>query len=165
MEYNIYNFTKKPEQDIYHDILYIAQKLCSFFVLVIRKDIGCGEKICELQNTLKPFLIRSYESKEWPGTILLDDCACVYEYKLCDDTAIILRNNAKSLFEWQQPEFPEDLCFMRKAGKPWLISISHENDAYVQMTKKEYQYIAEHAPNLSANLWRQRDEPGAANDE
>lgn len=84
-------------------------------------------------DSLKSYLIKKVESKEWPGTIIYSDTpALIYYYKINESSIKILQNAVNSLFSWVQPSYPEDLCFLKNESTPWLVTIAHEKDAYIE---------------------------------
>ena len=64
------------------------------------------------------------------------------------ETAKILGEAVEGLFDWIEPELPEDLCILRPDGSPWLVTISHEQDAYFQLSDKEKGELTELVPDL-----------------
>jgi hypothetical protein len=54
-----------------------------------------------------------------------------------------------ALYEWRQPNYPEDLCLLRQDRSPWLVSIAHENDSYLCLSSgKEKEDIIINVPEL-----------------
>lgn len=98
------------------------------FSLVVRDTLelkGSGKKILDKLN---PFLLKEDHVSKWPGTELLMGKAKYYSYSL-NNRSIEILSEINSLFDWQQPEFPEDLTFYRK-DKIIFVSISHEKDSW-----------------------------------
>jgi hypothetical protein len=85
--------------------------------------------MCELSDA---------ESSEWPGTKLLRGTARLLRYSLLADSGSILARLVSGLYDWRQPSMPEDLCLIRQSGEPWLVTISHERDAYLRMESDEW---------------------------
>jgi hypothetical protein len=59
-----------------------------------------------------------------------------------------LRRIVPGLFDWQCPRLPEDLCFLRPDGFPWLASIAHEQDAYLVLNDEELTKLTSRVPTL-----------------
>ena len=81
------------------------------------------------------------KSSEWPGTKLLGGTALIRYYKWTEDCANIISNAVNGLYDLKQPDFPEDLCLIRGEGDPFLVTISHEKDAYLVLTPEEKEDI------------------------
>ena len=98
---------------------------------------------------LRPFLISELEANEWPGTILLKDKALLRKFTLDNGSVAILKKYANSLYEWQQPNLLEDLCFYKLIdGEVWMATISHENDGYFEITENEFSIMLTMFPYL-----------------
>ena len=70
------------------------------------------------------------------------------EYDFVDGSADILVKAADGLFDWLEPRLPEDLCLLRSDGSPWLVTITHERDAYFVMSREEGLLLTSHIPSL-----------------
>jgi hypothetical protein len=131
---NMLIFRKEPKGDVYVQLIDLATTICSEFILVNRHQMNIGEKGNLVIQELTPYLKEIKEQDSWPGTQLLEHTATVHYYYLNNDSNKVLKKYVTSLYSWQQPDFPEDLCFLKAQGKPWLISISHEGFSYIQNT-------------------------------
>ena len=132
-----YSFIKEPRGEPYRRLIALARARCESILLAVRPDLGLNAAALETLSDLKPHL-RSEESRSsWPGTTLLGDTAVVRVYGFSEAVASILQTRASGLFGWKQPDLPEDLCLMRSEATPWLVSIAHESDAYVDVTEAE----------------------------
>ena len=105
-----------------------------------------GQRILEGLTT---FLIDAQEGTQWPGTILDGDKAVVYRYRAGTELIKALKILADGLYSWQHPHLPEDLCFLRSDGTPWLASIADEGDAYLELTRDELQELFSLEPRLA----------------
>ena len=148
----VYNLLDDVKGEPYLRLLHHALSYCDSFILVIRRSIDVDASAAALLNRLEPSLISSEESSEWPGTQLLDSTALVNTYKLSPNTAADLAEVADGLFSWCQPRLPEDLCLIRKGGDPWLVTIAHEEDAYMVLSPEESTALTESIPTLSLRL-------------
>ena len=77
------------------------------------------------------------QRSEWPGTTRYDgDVADVYTVPVSN--ALVSKIvQVPSLFSWQLPEYPEDLCILRTTGKPIYLSTTHERYAILDLTDRE----------------------------
>jgi hypothetical protein len=77
------------------------------------------------------------EQSEWPGTRLFGHTASVTHFDLNDESVALLKSVSNSIFGWRTPKLPEDLCLLREDESVWLGSISHERDAWLEVTESE----------------------------
>jgi hypothetical protein len=137
---------------MYCELLTYATEVCSQALLVVRRTLplhGGGAKVLA---DLQPFLLKKRESREWPGTILSNSTASVFCYNFDSNCASILQNAAESLFSWLQPDLPEDLCLLKANEEPWLVSISHEKDSFLNLTYEEKERLLKALPSFRSIL-------------
>lgn len=86
----------------------------------------------QLKESLKPFVIYSRIGNEWPSMITLNENNHIHKIVLyrADFNAKNVLLKVKSLFSWDYPESPMDLCFYRD-GYGWFASSSHEQFSYI----------------------------------
>ncbi|MBF8416837.1 stage III sporulation protein AH [Bacillus coagulans] len=114
-----------------------AFERCDIFHLVIRKEFGPLNDYDPVLNELHPFLKEKKETSKWAGTELDGETAYVYYYSANELSKDKILKFSKSLFGWEQPILPEDLSFY-KSENPWLVSIAHEQMAYI-LTDDQYE--------------------------
>jgi hypothetical protein len=76
----------------------------------------------------------------------------VATYQLTSEVVAALTTAATGLYDWQQPELPEDLCLLRDEDDPWLVSIAHEGDAFVSVDEVELEELRRRVPRFAAVL-------------
>lgn len=143
-----YSLLKEPVDDIYREIIVYAVKYCYSFLLVVRHTIPQNDSVKEAIEKFRPYLLNKGEKLEWPGTKLIKGRATVYQFQFNQDTASLLGKTTKSLYSWLQPNLPEDLSLIRSDGTPWLVTIAHEKDAYMELTNTEKNTIVKVIPDL-----------------
>ncbi|MFS0656891.1 stage III sporulation protein AH [Bacillus sp. 179-C3.3 HS] len=122
---------KNPKGEQYSKLIDLAFDICDEFHLVLRKDMGSLKSFEPLLKKLESSLKEMKEQSEWASTLLGDDqTAKVYYYYTDENAKSILLEVAQSLYDWEQPNLPEDLSFF-KNGEAWLITCSHENESYI----------------------------------
>jgi hypothetical protein len=52
------------------------------------------------------------------------------------------------LFDWENPDLPDDPHFLRADGSVWLGSIIHERDAWLELTGEEFVALGQQAPSV-----------------
>lgn len=147
----VYDLVIEPQYNCYRQLILHALGWCSSFQIVVRHNLPTGLGVTQLLDKLRFFLISKSEEHEWPGTRLLDETATVYRYRFCRESASIMVEVAERLFAWIQPNLPEDLCLLRFDGSPWLVTIAHESDGYLILTRKELRNLVSTIPCLSLN--------------
>lgn len=130
MQY-IFNIVNEPTGITYKKLLSLIFQKCSEFSLVWRNQLNFEKSAYEIEKKLKPFLKESYESDEWPGTKLYGSKGVVRKYRVTKDSFVVLLT-VDGFYSWLSPKFPEDITFYKRDGNPWLVTITHEREAYIQ---------------------------------
>lgn len=132
----------------YKQLIEAAQACCSQFLCVVRPTIELSEHAASFLDQCHPHLRSKTSESAWPGTQLLDDNAIIYRVELVERTRKLLVTFAEGLGDWQQPDLPEDLCFLSSTGAPWLISITHEDYYYFELAEAERLSLQRNLPWL-----------------
>ena len=90
-----------------------------------------SRQVSHIKKKLSPYLLFSLHTNEMPSLITWDN-RHVYElnvYRAGIDAfpAIDVLKKAASLWDWDYPKRPMDLCFFRE-GYAWFISSAHEKE-------------------------------------
>jgi len=142
---------------VYLDLLELGCRLAKDALLVVAEPWRePGQAISEKLAALQPFLVDVAQSREWPGTVSLVHESAVYRYRTCPALAITLASLRPAQFDWQHPDAPEDLCFVRADGRPLLVTTSHECDAYLLLDDTERAVLDTDFPALAAALVLER---------
>jgi len=152
-----YDLIKEPKGKLYFQLLDYALEVCSSFLVVVRHSIDLDTAGRRLLDKLKPFLVESYESSEWPSTRLMDTVATVSKYKYDRNSVGILQRATHSLYGWEQPKLPEDLCLLRSSGRAWLTTTTHERDGYFEVDEDELLSLLEKIPELRYYIKQHND--------
>ena len=123
------SFTKEIN---YPELLTLSEKEYDSFSLVWRPDFEFNNNAIEFEDHLKPFLLKTEESSEWPGTTVYGPPSKINYYKVTKQSLGVLAK-AKSIIELVSPSYPEDLAFYKK-GKVKFASVSHEGMAWHEKT-------------------------------
>jgi hypothetical protein len=155
----VYTFREEPRDRLYRQLISVAGESCSRALLVIRDSVGLSTTGKHTIELLAPYLSQTNRRSSWPGTQLLAGEATVYEFALSADASALIERTVSRLFEWQQPDQPEDLCLLRQDGSAWLASIAHEHDAFMVLSPDEARQLAALAPDLWSLLQPEPHEP------
>ncbi len=145
-------FAVEPSGHLYYSLLECGLAFCAKAILVVRADLGLTQAAAQLLTDLCKQNCEVTERREWPGTVLLDKTARVYEMRYGVDVSNILAAAVGGVFDWQQPCRPEDLCLLRADGSSWLTSIAHERDAFLTLRAEEVAVVERECPELHAAL-------------
>lgn len=145
-------FAVEPSGRLYRSLLDCGLRFCAKVSLVVRADLGLTPEAERLLSELCKQDCHVRQGREWPGTILFDETAQVYEIRYGVDVANLLAVAADGIFDWQQPSRPEDLCLLRADGSAWLTSIVHEHDAFLTLRDEEVTVVKQKDPELHAAL-------------
>jgi hypothetical protein len=154
MSRTTYNFIKEPQNQDYYDLLGYSVIDCKYLLLVVRNSIQIDSEGKNILLKLIPFLCNVSQKNEWPGTTLSKSNATIYKYYLNPECIAIIRKFANRLYQWQQPTYPEDLCLLRDDDTPWLVSIAHESDGFLLLSKDEATRLFISLPKLQAIIKR-----------
>lgn len=117
-------------------------------LLVLREPDWLDDSAKQFIEQAEPFLLLKEQVSEWPGTRLTSGHATAFRYSIVAESIQLLKDSAQRLYEWQQPTRLEDLCFLRDGGTPLLVTIAHENDAYLELQAEEYEALLQQVPGL-----------------
>ena len=117
--------------------------------MVVREPAPAIE---EALRQLRPDFLKEEQVHEWPGTILLyGGQATAHWYAVSPRLRENLKALADGLFGWVGYK-PEDPCFFRANGQVLLVTTSHEREAYMLLTEKEFEALQRDYPGLAAIL-------------
>ncbi|WP_264850492.1 hypothetical protein [Clostridium omnivorum] len=128
---SLWILSKEPTGKSYEELIDLAAQICEEFILVRRSKEPKSENVDNLLKELGKFFVEVNQQSSWPGTETTY-CAEVYYFKLNYVTKEILKKYSKGLYSWIEPTLLQDLCFLKKDRKPWIINIAHEKFSYLE---------------------------------
>ena len=143
---------REPRKESYRQLLQVASRTCAYAQLVVREAQSQVDEIANILDRLADKLVAREQSSSWPGTVLLDETATLYRYSLDPTLAILLGSIVDGLYDWIEPNRPEDLCIFRDNMDPWLVTISHERESALIITEDERTRLSEEAPSFAPLL-------------
>ena len=143
-----FSILTEPRGETYAALIRVVSARAKTFGLVVRPGLGMSAAAEAALRRLEPFLLLSEEAMKWPGTFLIDESATVFEYESTEITSVILSQLANGLYEWKQPELPEDLFFRRGDRSTLLESIAHEETGSMYLDTEEFKAVTTKLPRL-----------------
>jgi len=143
-----YDIVEEPQGDLYKALLDYCNAHASVVLLVLREVDWIETSAHTFLEQFQSTLISQEQATDWPGTRLTAGTATVFRYHITSDLINHLKTDVEGLYEWQQPERLEDLCFLREDGTTLLATITHENDAYLELSSEEYIDLLRLLPTL-----------------
>jgi hypothetical protein len=151
-----YDFIAEPRGDDYRTLLGHATRICDEAQLVVLDTVECSSGAASVLANLAPWLLKEIRVSAWSGTILHSGTARLLRYRLCPESATQLALAVSNLYDWVQPDRPEDLALMLPDGNAWLTTIAHERDGYLTMSDEQSAtFLGEHgefAPLLAPGI-------------
>lgn len=142
-----YDISKKLQREDYQLLLDYALEWCTKCSFVTRFDLGSSENMQLFISKMENYLLSKYETDIWPGThILVYALIRVYSYE--QKVVTVLKHVSNLIYDWQQPDIPEDMCIYRSDGSVWLGSIAHEKVAWLNLSKTELDLLHDSSPRL-----------------
>jgi hypothetical protein len=133
-----YDIIGEPQGILYKALIDYCSAHAQIVLLVLRETDWTETSAHAFLEQFRSILISQDLATEWPGTRLTSETATIFRYRVTPDLTDYLKTKVDRLYEWQQPERFEDLCFLRSDGTTLLATIAHENDAYLELSEKEY---------------------------
>lgn len=153
-----YSIIEEPRDDAYLALIRFTGALSDSFALILRPDLERGPCCSLILRDLATDLLGRATVSRWPGTELLGRTAELYRYEATEHSLELLTKTARRLFDWRQPLLPEDLSMARADGTPVLTTITHEGDAFLDLTADEMARLTSRAPSLA--LVEDHQQPG-----
>ncbi len=144
-----YTLIQEPIGELYQGLIDQACGICEIVLLVVQPSLGLQSRAEALLGSLQPFLLDRRQTAAWPGTRLINETAWVSRFRLTPECALLLKSATVRLYDWQQPELPEDLALLRGDGTTWLASIAHEGDGFLELSPDELQALRAALPQLT----------------
>jgi hypothetical protein len=142
-----YAIVQEPQGHVYRGLLRFLVRFCNTALVVEREPGSIAPAVQAVLTKLEPFLMSSRDESRWPGTELIGHTARVYCYTLTSRSCDILCSSVGGLYGWISPDFPEDLCIL-KDGTPWLTTVAHEREAYLDLPATQYNELQQAIPGL-----------------
>ena len=138
--YDVYFVDGCEEREQYLNLIRILFACCdtySFIYFKYRENEKTSFSTKKIQKMLSKYKIQSRRASRWPLTVTSNDQGHIYRfvtYRIDHSDMEVLSafELPNSLWEWDYPESPMDLCFYRN-GRVFFASCAHEqmNELYL----------------------------------
>ena len=135
---------KRPlDGELYAALLRALATLATTIGMIIRSDkVTLTPRAAGLLAALEPYLIRIEQVEEWPGTRLVGGRTSLrYLYRLTPSSLNLALEASNDIFEWVNPNLPEDIHFLRQDGSTVLGSIAQEDAVWLDIGDDELQLL------------------------
>jgi hypothetical protein len=148
-----YDIATVIDEIVFCDLTNVARHYGERGLFVVRDDAAASKAVSRTVERFLPFVVSQSRRSKWPGTELLaGQQATVYEFLLCAQSIQLLFSVSRNVFDWVHPDLPEDICFLDQNGGAWFVSITHERDAYLQVSREQYTSLRADCPELTLRL-------------
>ena len=165
----------EPHGNIYKSLIDYAGQHCSTFSLVWHVNMKMDDSVHKIHHELIDFIESENEiASEWQA---MDDVSVqnpiVRKFVVNSKSLEVLinaprifacperenkvswridKNRKPGLYSWISPALPEDLTFYTSAGEKWMMSISHEEEAYFNASIVYPDEITQNIPGLNIEI-------------
>lgn len=126
----------EPKGENYKELIQLAFDKYDIFLFIKHSQLAYYQSFDTLLGELKDDFICNKEQSEWPGTLSVPT-ATVYYFRTSEKSREIIKNITDSLFNWQAPYLPDDLCFLRN-NKEWLVTTAHAQYCHI-LTENQFE--------------------------
>lgn len=152
-------FYTDPKGEAYERLIdYVIDRTDQFVLSEMVPPTGNRKRYVELMRKLEPFLLEQCSMEEIQrksGSNYSE--GTYYIYRCCEETGSVLKEAVNGLYDWLQPNMPEDLCFWDANGADFLYTIAHEEMCGIRINEAEAIQLADHIPGLFIELESHRD--------
>lgn len=146
----IYDLIREPTGPLWKDLLNNLRKFTHVITFVLRDELGLNKDGRAFLERLRPHILSEQRKTAWPGTVLLNGEATVYEVAFNEEVLRETISASLKLYGWRQPILPEDIAFLRKDQSILFASITHERDAYMELTHDEFLNLSRSVSGFAA---------------
>ena len=147
MKREFYSIAEPLTSEGYIQLLQNLVRFCDRGLFVLRST-DLNPAILRLIESLETYNLKNVKGSSWPGTELSGHEADIFTFDFNDESLLVLLKSAENLTDWLEPNWPEDLSFLRPDGTPFFVSITHENAFYFDIDVNEYDAVSSGLPNL-----------------
>lgn len=151
-----YDFLVEPRGEMLSALLRASVEIARFFgVIVASQEDRLSYAATRLMTGLQPYLVRVEEVHAWPGSQLMPGHRFKhkqYLYRLDHESVELLAGAVDGLFDWVNPDFPDDPHLLRADESVVMGSITTEDDAWLELSEDELIMLVDAVPGLERLL-------------
>jgi hypothetical protein len=129
-----YDFVKEPRGEKLRGLIAAGAAWCDRFTFEL-SGMELDDRAKTVIAALEPFLLSCVETTRTPGSISLNPVT-LCTYRLTYEPARILADASDRLYDWVEPQLPQDLCFLH-GNQRWLITLAADRAASLFVTPGE----------------------------
>ena len=141
-----FDLVQEPRGDTLRRLIVAATETCDRFTFE-RSGMRLSERAMNVLTDLAPYLIGCEETTETPGSSLPWGTVTLCTYRLTAEAGAILGGAADGLYDWAEPELPQDLCFLRGSAA-WLLNLATDRMAMIDVPRAEADALRARDPGL-----------------
>lgn len=132
-------FYTDPKGEAYERLIdFLIERTDKFVLTGWNEPSRHKKRYVEVIRKLKPFLLEQCSMEEMQAKSGANYSeGTYYVYQCCTEAGSVLKEAVNGLYDWLQPDMPEDLCFWDADGADYLYTIAHENMCGIQMSESE----------------------------
>jgi hypothetical protein len=150
MKKHTYSLVKDLNGSLYAALLDAALADCNFLVLTLPPRLILRRQTRKILKRLKPYLLEDKWTDDAASAVQLGARIHQFRYAFNTTSATILKGVSDSLFEWRQPQRPENLSLRRPDLSYWLVTASGEQSGWFTLTQLEWQQLRQTVPGIEA---------------
>jgi hypothetical protein len=142
-----FDFVREPRGEVLDGLIGEAVRVCDQFTVEL-SGMELDDQAKLVLERVEPFLVGCEKTWETPGSIMLpEDAVTLCTYRLNTESAMVIRESARGLYDWVEPNLPQDLCFLRET-EPWLINLAADRAGSLVLSPSEAQTLRAAIPGL-----------------
>jgi hypothetical protein len=145
-------FKRDMKGNLYKDFLRYSLEHCSEGLVMVRPHLSLSENARSVLTRLAPFRIEAPAAVPWIGAQIFDSRAEMWRFRFVPESLALILEVSSHLYQWEQPELPEDLALFRPDGTDWLVVMAHSRRAYVSVSREERAQLVAAVPKMGGIL-------------
>ena len=146
---NAHSLKRELRGALYQSLLEYALNTCTFASVTVRPELSLSKKGREAVDLINNFRCNQEDKKSTPWAQIFDSQADTVMFRYTPESLSSLFWISTRIYQWQQPDLPEDLCLLRPDKSELLVTNAHARSSYLVMTREEKLALVSQIPKLS----------------
>jgi hypothetical protein len=142
-----FEIVREPRGRAFKDLIAHSLTSCDEFLIALTHR-QLSDHAQDTLKELNQYLITCEEVTEYPAGVLPWGTIQVCRYLLSPGSAQVLQNAATGLYDWVEPDLPNDLCLMR-GRDPWLITMASDRLAVIISESSDIALLKARIPSIT----------------